>query len=78
MLARFWRFSKKVRGSILKLFQEGLGSILQVVQEGLGIDFLMICQLVGNPLFNNVSSMFKPSGHGSGWAGGVTRSAKNS
>ena len=32
----------------------------------------------GSQFFNNVSSIFKLFGHGSGWAGGVTRRAKNS
>ena len=67
--ARFLRFSKrvwarfwKVWGSIFEVSQEGLGSILKVFQEG---------------LVHNVNSMFKHVGHGSGWAGGVTRSVKN-
>ena len=31
----------------------------------------------GTQFFNNVNSMFKPFGHDSGWAGGVTQSGKN-
>ena len=59
-------FSLKMGGPnqvhLFSVFQEGLGSIFKVFQKG---------------LVHNVNSMFKHVGHGSGWAGGVTRSVKN-
>ena len=64
MLATFsGKMGSPISHHPLLVFQEGLGSILKVFQEG---------------LVHNVNSMSKHVGHGSGWAGGVTRSVKNS